>query len=372
MSNDVQRLYKVAKQKKRSERLEIITMKKVAVIGHYAYGLEYLDGQTIKTKIITNELCKEYGKSEVLQFDTHGRVKTLFKAPLYVWRAMKNAQNIVILPAHNGLRIFGRLLPAFKMFFKSRKIHYVVIGGWLSNVLEKQKSLARTLKKFDGIYVETQTMKRALEAKEFENVFVMPNCKELTPLSGSCFAHQSEVPYKLCTFSRVMKEKGIEAAICAVEAVNKEAGRTVFELSIYGPIDSGQKEWFDDVRKRMTGAVSYKGVVPYDGTVEVLKDYFALLFPTEFFTEGVPGTIIDAYAAGVPVICSKWESCSDIVDNGVTGICYEFGNTAALESVLRDISENPNKIVEMKMNCLAKAECFMPENAIRVLLEKIE
>ena len=84
-------------------------MKKVAVIGHYAYGLEYLDGQTIKTKIVTNELCKEYGESEIIQFDTHGGVKTLLKAPVYVWRAMKNTQNIIILPAHNGLRIFGRL-----------------------------------------------------------------------------------------------------------------------------------------------------------------------------------------------------------------------------------------------------------------------
>ena len=56
-------------------------MKKVAVIGHYAYGLEYLDGQTIKTKIVTNELCKEYGESEIIQFDTHGGVKTLLKAP---------------------------------------------------------------------------------------------------------------------------------------------------------------------------------------------------------------------------------------------------------------------------------------------------
>ena len=31
-------------------------MKKVAVIGHFAYGLECLDGQTIKTKIVTEEL----------------------------------------------------------------------------------------------------------------------------------------------------------------------------------------------------------------------------------------------------------------------------------------------------------------------------
>ena len=36
-------------------------MKKVSVIGHFADGLEYLDGQTIKTKVITNELNKEFG-----------------------------------------------------------------------------------------------------------------------------------------------------------------------------------------------------------------------------------------------------------------------------------------------------------------------
>ena len=138
-------------------------MKKVSVIGHFAYGLEYLDGQTIKTKIITYELIKNFGKQEVLEFDTHGRIIAFFKSLFYVISAFKKTKNIIILPAHNGLKIFGRLLSFFKKIFKNRKIHYVVIGGWLPKILEKNKGLVKTLKKFDGIYVETNTMKSNLD-----------------------------------------------------------------------------------------------------------------------------------------------------------------------------------------------------------------
>lgn len=76
-------------------------MKKVAVIGHYAFSFEYLDGQTIKTKIVSNELSKYYGDENVLKIDTHGGKKTLFKAPFQVIRALKNAKNIIILPAQS-------------------------------------------------------------------------------------------------------------------------------------------------------------------------------------------------------------------------------------------------------------------------------
>ena len=346
-------------------------MKKVAVIGHYAYGLEYLDGQTIKTKIVTNELCKEYGESEIIQFDTHGGVKTLLKAPVYVWRAMKNTQNIIILPAHNGLRIFGRLLPFFKMFFKKRKIHYVVIGGWLSKMLEKQKGLAKSLKKFDGIYVETNTMKQALVAQGFKNIIVMPNCKELTPISISELAYQNEAPYRLCTFSRVMKEKGIEDAIDAVKSINLEFGKTIYSLDIYGQVDPSQNEWFDNLKTELPDYIKYCGLVPFDKSVEVLKNYFALLFPTRFYTEGIPGTIIDAYAAGIPVISSKWQSFNDIVDDHVTGIGYEFNNIEDLKQKLLDIENCTEGVNVLKLNCLRKSKQYLPNEAIKIIVKQL-
>ena len=106
-------------------------MKKVAVIGHFAHGLEYLDGQTVKTKNVTNELRRTYSDEDVVCFDTHGGVKTLIKAPWYVFKALHDAKNVMILPAHNGLRVFGRLLPFFNRFF-NKKVSRKVSSGHLS------------------------------------------------------------------------------------------------------------------------------------------------------------------------------------------------------------------------------------------------
>ena len=60
-------------------------MKKVAVIGHFAFGLNYLDGQTIKTKTVTAELDKKLGADQVMKIDTHGGAKALPKITIPCW-----------------------------------------------------------------------------------------------------------------------------------------------------------------------------------------------------------------------------------------------------------------------------------------------
>ncbi len=340
---------------------------KVSVLGHFGEGLNLLNGQTVKTKIITEELQNQLGQERVMKIDTQGGWRTLFKAPFQVFRALKNSSNVLIFPAHNGLRVYTPLLSIQKYLFKNRKLHYVVIGGWLPQFLLKRRQLARMLKRFDGIYVETNTMKRALEEQGFSNVYVMPNCKKLKVLSKNELVYPSGEPYKLCTFSRVMKEKGIEDAIAAVEAVNEKMGRTVYTLDIYGQLDESQTLWFDELQKVFPSYVRYGGLVPFDKSVEVLKDYFALLFPTRFYTEGIPGTIIDAYAAGVPVISARWESFSDIVEENVTGIGYDFASAADLTKKLLYIAENTETICSMKTSCLDYSKRYFPEEAIRIL-----
>ena len=347
-------------------------MKTASVIGHFAFGKTFLDGQTIKTKILTEELQKKLGQEQVLIIDTYGGLKTLAKAPFQILFALKNSQNVIIFPAHNGLRAYAPLLSCLKRFFKNRKLHYVVIGGWLPQFLTKRKGLAKALKNFDGIYVETGTMKSALEARGFENVFVMPNCKKLTMLSENELVYPQGVIHKLCTFSRVMREKGIETAINVIKKVNDQLGYLAYSLDIYGQVDTTQTEWFENLKKHFPEGVRYCGCVDADKSVEILQSYFALLFPTHFYTEGIPGTIIDAYAAGIPVISAKWESYSDVVDEGVTGIGYDFDDVEQFAQLLLNIAENPNTLLDMKYACIEKAENFIPANAIRVLLDAIQ
>lgn len=345
---------------------------KISILGHFGFGRKLLNGQTVKTKVLAQALCDALGEERVCCVDTHGGKKVLMKAPFQVWKAVRGAENVVMLPAHNGLRVYGPLLALARRRFRGCKLHYIVIGGWLPEFLESRSWLKKCLLGFDGIYVETQTMKRALEKQGFSNIFVMPNCKELPVLLPEELQMEYREPYRVCTFSRVMREKGIEDAVEAVNAVNTYFGRTVYALDIYGKVDPGQETWFEELRRTFPKWIRYVGQVPFDKSVETLKGYYALLFPTRFYTEGVPGTIIDAYAAGIPVIAAKWESFGDIIREEYTGVGYRFGDQQELEEKLRYACEHLEQWNAMRPMCLEEAEKYRPENVIRTIIDRME
>ena len=274
------------------------------------------------------------------------------------------------MPAHNGLRIIAPIAMCLNRLFK-RKLHYVVIGGWLPEFLEGKDGLSRCLKKFDGIHVETRSMKAALEARGFNNIYLMPNCKRLHILNPDELVYDCSEPIELCMFSRVMKEKGVGEAIEAIDKINEQEGRIIFKLDIYGPIDCKQKEWFAEVMRNAGSAVCYKGEVESINATTVLKRYYALLFPTKFYTEGIPGTIIDAYSAGIPVVCSDWENCKEVVRDGETGIVYGFDDKSGLFNALLWIENNPQAALKLKKSCLQEAHKFDVAEVVEQMLQRL-
>ena len=345
-------------------------MKTIGVIGHFGFGKNLLDGQTIKTKIVTSELVKQVGSKQIKKVDTHGGLKTYIKLPVFILQLLIKCKNIAIFPAQNGVLYIIPLLVTLNVFFR-RGLHYIVIGGWLPELVAKKPILKYFLKCFDGIYVETSTMKLALSKIGLNNVWIMKNCKNLKILEKEELQTPLSEPLKLCIFSRIMREKGIEDAIDAVRTINENERRQVYQLDIYGQIDQNQTDWFELLRQQFPPYIFYRGFVPYTEGSQVLKNYFALLFPTRFYTEGIPGTIVDSYAAGVPVICSKWENYLDVVDDNSTGCCYPFGKVAQLISLLDSIWKNPSKINAMKTACIRKAHEYLPYNNVKVLVDHL-
>lgn len=330
--------------------------RKICICGHFGFGQNLLNGQTVKTKIMYEWLSNKFG-DEVVTIDTHGSKTKQIVAVLKSIKMLRRCENIIILPAHNGIKIFAPILAFFNRIYK-RKLQYVVIGGWLPDFIKNKKFLTKSLKEFSTIYVETKIMKRHLLEQNFENIQVMPNCKNLKVLSKDEMLCSNEKPFKICTFSRVMREKGIADIVELIREINQQADAIIYELDIYGQIDIGQQEWFENLSREFPSYIKYKGQVAFDKSVEVLKGYFLLVFPTRFYTEGIPGTIIDAYAAGVPVVASRWESFEDIVEEGVTGFGYEFDNISELKNKLLEIAESPWSINNMKENCLIKANDY--------------
>lgn len=341
-------------------------MKKAVIIGHFGFGYNYSDGQTIKTQNIFNALTKIYGEEQIKPVDTHGSIALFTKLPFILLKAFFQTKNIIILPAQRGLQIYVPIIWMYKKFFHNVKIHYAVVGGWLPELLGKKSCLRKTVKSIDCIFVETNTMKASLESLGIKSV-VMPNFKTLMQNSSPQDIDIQSEPLPLCTFSRVMKQKGIEDAIHAVLAINEKEKTTRYSLDIYGPIAPAETKWFEELMANQPDYIKYRGVVCQDKILNTLSRYFALLFPTRFYTEGVPGTIIDAYASSLPVIASKWQSYKDIVEEDITGFAYEFGNTDELETLLYQIHKNPTLINGMRTNCQQYANRYSADEAIKIL-----
>ncbi len=341
---------------------------KICVCGNFAKrGSIPNEGQSIKTKCLFDALVNQYGSESVLAINTYGGKKNIIKVLYKIYKALATSENLVVLPAQSALKLTP-CINVINCIYK-RSIHYIVIGGWLDEYVAKHKIIGRALKKYSGIYVETHTMKTQLEKRGYRNIIYMPNMREIHTIDQTNTVGIDKKPLRLCTFSRVMREKGIADAVDIVKKINDSNNQKVYTLDIYGPVEKGEEEWFRQLSSTFSDAITYKGIIEYNRTVEVLHDYFALLFPTHFYTEGIPGTIIDAFESGLPVIYSRWEHAEDVLDSR-TGIGYEFANTEDLEEVLVEIMNNPVIIMKLRQNCLNEAEKYDIKKSINILTDR--
>lgn len=343
-------------------------MKKVLIVGAFGFDGEYNDGQTVKTRELYYGLCEKIGSENIDYIETIGWKKNPIKLLLSFFNKAKCSESIIMLPAQNGIYVFSRLLLFAKRLFKNR-IYYDVIGGWVGNLLEKQKRLKKCLISFDSIWVETSVLKKQLLNLGFNNIEIIRNFKNLQivnlddkkPIDKDCL--------KLCIFSRINYMKGISDAINVVALINNEKDQEV-KLDIYGPIADEYENDFRNLLEEHNTQINYKGVVSPLSSVDILKDYDALLFPTKYKNEGLPGTIIDAYAAGVPVISARWDSFFDIVEEGKTGIGYTINDLKELKEAIIWAIKNRELLYRMKINCTKKAKEFLRETVVDELIEK--
>ena len=347
-------------------------MGRICVCGHFAFGKNKLNGQTVKTKITASALEEFYGRDKLMYIDTAGLPCLLLLLPRLI-KAAALCNHIIILPAYKGLRVVVPILAFLRIFF-SFKTHHLLIGGWLANFLEGKPFLEKCYSSVvTYIYAETTVSCQALRDRGYVQAMVLPNYKQLRISDPSDLPQiNAEKGLKVCTFSRVMKRKGIEDAVNAVCKANEILGREVYTLSIYGQVEPGEEAWFETLKQNLPSCANYGGMIPFDESTNVLKNYFALLFPTQFYTEGVPGTIIDAYASGLPVISARWQSFSDVVDEGETGYGYPLGDTTALIDLLVDFAKEPEKILSLRPHCIERAKGFLPQNAMPKLLERLK
>ncbi len=342
--------------------------KKIGIIGHFGGGHNFLDGQTVKTKVLYEEL-KNRGYSNIFCVDTYYNKTNKLRLMWDALRCVFSCDIIIFLLSSPGLKIFMPILYVAKKVFK-RRVFHDVIGGNLAEKVKSNPKIKKYLCALDGNWVEFKKLKNELAEQGVENCTVIPNFKTLDT-SKAMAAPTDEGRYKFCMFSRVMEEKGMTAATEAVAGYN-ESHEDKIKLEIWGPVDDSYKEKFDEILDKYSESVTYMGCVDFDKSVEALTDHIALLFPTFWCGEGFPGTIIDAYSAALPVIATDWNANSELIKNFQTGWVYPNDKVGSLEESIAWAMEHIDDMVAMRRNCSLIAKHYSADYVMGRIIAEIE
>ena len=340
----------------------------INVIGHFGGKQNFQDGQTVKTRSVF-EALKKCDIAKIRSTDTYYLKRNPVRFFAQFLKALLFDKKIVVLLSQNGRKYIFPVLFFFSKFFNKHIYHYT-IGGWFANNAVKNKKILKYIASFEANWVESPKMVKTLNSANVNNVKFVPNFKNLNVTDKlSEDDERNKAPFRFCTFSRVVREKGIEDAIEAIQRLNGNCGKTVATLDIYGPVDETYKSHFEHIMTTLDDSIHYKGVVEAKKSVEVLENYYMLLFPTFWTGEGMPGTVIDALASGLPIIARNWEFCEDMLTDSHTALIYDFDKPQLLCDKIRYAVEHPEIIRAMRTECVIEAEKYKEENVLKILLK---
>lgn len=334
---------------------------KVLVVGNYGYYSNELDGQTVKSRNIYDMLHRN--NDNVSLFDTDSfkisklKVFKLFKAVLF-------SKNIVIIPADNFLKnIFPFIFIISKILRKS--IICIPVGGWWVWFLKDKKYLRFMLRHITAIMPQTQKDVEGLKQEcGLDNVFYFPNFR-LSDFVPSPTVREGIM--KIVFFARINKRKGLDVVFYVADLLKKNNLSDRITIDFYGQVKEEDKEYFfSNVDKY--NFVTYNGALDPKDINTTLAKYDVLLFPTRYINdEGFPGTILDGYMSGLPVVASNWCHSKEFVNDGFCGYICDINNLDEFYDKIIYLFEHPECLLQMKHNAFEESKKYSADNAYSII-----
>ena len=133
---------------------------------------------------------------------------------------------------------------------------------------------------------------------------------------------------------RLSHEKGIAVLAAAAKALTQQGSLTIAGT---GPA----KDILTD-----STAIDAVGLLNTDQVTAAMCGAVALVVPSICY-ENFPRTLVEAFACGLPVLASRLGSLAELVDDGVTGLHFEAGNSTDLAIKMQWALAHPERMAEM-------------------------
>ena len=153
--------------------------------------------------------------------------------------------------------------------------------------------------------------------------------------------------FRIGYFARVSPEKGLHVLADAYRLLRAKAPSVPMRLDAAGYMAPAQAPYLDRVRQTLDAAglgaeFTYHGAVDRAGKVAFLRNLDVLSVPAPY--EEPKGTfLLEAMAAGVPVVQPRRGAFPEIVEKTGGGVIVPADDPAALADALLDLSRDPER-----------------------------
>ena len=136
---------------------------------------------------------------------------------------------------------------------------------------------------------------------------------------------------------RLSEEKGIATLLDAWRIVGRDCRLRVVGTGPLAPVNGAYLK---------EPNIEFLGERSVSEVADLMERSRSVVFPSLVY-EGMPRTIIEAFATGTPVIASRLGAMAEIVTDGVTGIHFESGNAADLAAKVKWAWNHPAEMEAM-------------------------
>ncbi|HYW07642.1 MAG TPA: glycosyltransferase, partial [Longimicrobium sp.] len=138
-------------------------------------------------------------------------------------------------------------------------------------------------------------------------------------------------PIRLAFLGRVDGVKGLGTLIAAVRATAAE-----LRLDVFAVASPGSEALEREMRQAAAPdpRIRFLPPVPAERVIDTIAGYDVLAVPSEVKETG-PLVVLEAFAAGVPVIGSALGGIAELVTDGMDGVLVEAGGWSAALAALR-------------------------------------
>jgi glycosyltransferase involved in cell wall biosynthesis len=166
-----------------------------------------------------------------------------------------------------------------------------------------------------------------------DRIFVKPNFVDPDPGAGT-----GQGDYALFV-GRISEEKGIRTLLDAWALLGN-----AIPLRVIG--DGPLAGWAEETSRRMS-RVEVLGWKPLEDVLTAMKDARFLIFPSVWYeTFGL--VVVQAFAAGLPVIASGHGAMTSLIQDGLTGLHFRPGDPADLARQVRWALDHPSELSTMR------------------------